>query len=282
MVPDRPRRTDDAAILLGAVAYHKDVVDIWEGMRRYFRDEVGLDVEVTLFLNYEPQANALVDGRIDIAWNTNLAYLQAERWSDEGISCLGMRDTDRGWTTHLIAPKGGDVQHVENLRGRTLALGSRDSGHAAILPAFFLEQKGLVEGKDYTALRFDLDVGKHGDTGTSEKDVYQAVLDGRADAGAVGSPFWAGMLKEGLVPGDAVHAIWTSPPYHHCMFNGRPGLPTSVAKAFTDALFAMDFDDPKHRPILEAEGLRRWLPPDTTGYDSLREAAAIKGFLERR
>lgn len=276
-----PQRIGDRSILLGAVAYDKKVVDIWEGMRGYFRNEADLDLEIALFLNYEAQANALVDGRIDIGWNTNLAYLQAERWSDEGISCIAMRDTDLGWKTHIIAPKGGDVTGLEDLKGRTLAIGSRDSGHAAILPVHFLERHGLVEGRDYDTLRFDLDVGKHGDTGTSEKDVYQAVLDGRADAGAVGSPFWAGMQKEGLVPGDAVHPIWTSEPYNHCMFNGRPGLPNDVVDAFRVALFAMDYDNPDHRAILDAEGLVRWVPADTDGYGSLREAAGMKGLLAR-
>lgn len=281
MTSNTPQRIGDRSILLGAVAYDKKVVDIWEGMRQYFRDEANLDLEVTLFLNYEAQAEALVDGRIDIAWNTNLAYLQAEKWSNESISCLGMRDTDRNWLTHIIANQGGSVSSIDDLKGKTLALGSRDSGHAAVLPVFFLAQHGLVEGRDYESLRFDLDVGKHGDTGTSEKDVYQAVLDGRADAGAVGSPFWAGMVDQGLVPGEAVAPVWTSPPYHHCMFNGRPGLPEPVINAFTDALFAMDFNNPVHRPILEAEGLREWLPADTTGYGSLREAAGMIGLLER-
>jgi len=70
-------------IWLGAVAYDPKVVPIWEGMRRYFRDEAGLDVEVVLFQTYEAQVRALLaqrgdaGPRIDIAWNTNLAYLQA-------------------------------------------------------------------------------------------------------------------------------------------------------------------------------------------------------------
>ena len=48
----------------------------------------------------------------------------------------------------------------------------------------------MAEGRDYRTLRFNSDVGKHGDTGTSEVEVVRAVLDGRADAGAIGSPFW--------------------------------------------------------------------------------------------
>ena len=183
-------------IWVGAVAYDPKVVTIWEGMRRYFHDEANLAVEVVLFQSYESQVNALLAPaadpvpRIDIAWNTNLAYLQADEWSHHSCRPIAMRDTDVAWMTKIVAVTGGPVAALADVRHRTLALGSRDSGHAAILPVHFLEHEGLVEGKNYLTLRFDSDVGKHGDTGTSEAEVLRAVLDGRADAGAIGSPFW--------------------------------------------------------------------------------------------
>ena len=273
---------------LGAVAYDPKVVTIWEGMRSYFRDEAKLDVEVMLFLSYEAQVDALLGAgagsmaRIDIAWNTNLAYLQCERWSEGRALPLAMRDTDLGWLTKIIAPKSGAVSRLEDLRGKTLALGSRDSGHAAILPEYFLAKAGLTAGRDYKVLRFDSDVGKHGDTGRSEVDVLKAVLEGRADAGAVGSPFWQGVLDSKLAPEGALSEVWTSPPYSHCMFTARVGLDTSVGAAFVAALDAMSWENPKHRAVLEAEGLKRWMHAETDGYASLREAANAQGHFARR
>ena len=55
-----------------------------------------------------------------------------------------MRDTDLAWTTKIVAVTGGPVAGPTDLRDRTVALGSRDSGHAAILPVQFLAQQGLV------------------------------------------------------------------------------------------------------------------------------------------
>ena len=277
-----------STLWLGAVAYDPKVVTIWEGMRSYLR-EAGLDLEVVLYLSYEAQVEALlgdprrgVAPRIDIAWNTNLAYLQCEAWSEGRTRPLAMRDTDLGWTTKILALRGGSVRTLADLEGKTLALGSRDSGHAAILPVHFLGEQGLAEGKSYRALRFDLDVGKHGDTGTSELDVLKAVLDGRADAGAVGSPFWAGVAEKKLVPEGSIAEVWSSPPYSHCMFTGRADLDPAVAASFVGALREMRWDDPRHRPILEAEGLKEWLPADERGYDSLRGAARAQGFFARR
>ena len=272
-------------IWVGAVAYDPKVVTIWEGMRRYFHEEARLAVEVVLFQSYETQVGAVLAApgdfrpRIDIAWNTNLAYLQAESWSDHCCRPIAMRDTDIGWTTKIVAPSGGRVAKLTGLRNRTLALGSRDSGHAAILPVYFLEREGMVEGKQYRTLRFNSDLGKHGDTGTSEAEVVRAVLDGRADAGAIGSPFWRTLWSERLVPEGALAEIWTSPPFNHCMFIARPDLDLALEQSFAQALYRMSYDNPTHRAVLDAEGLRRWEPPHLDGYDSLRQAAAQQGFF---
>ena len=274
-------------IWLGAVAYDPKVVTIWEGMRRYFHEEAQLPVEVVLFQSYEAQVLALLAQpgdsvpRIDIAWNTNLAYLQADEWSAHGCRAIAMRDSDLDWMTKIVAVTGGPISTIADLKDRTLALGSQDSGHAAILPVHFLAQQGMRQGTDYRTLRFNSDVGKHGDTGTSEVEVVRAVLDGRADAGAIGSPFWKTVREQKLVPEGALREIWSSPPYNHCMFTTRPDLDREQEERFVKALLAMNYDNPVHRAILDAEGLQRWLTPHLDGYAELREAAAEQGFFTR-
>jgi phosphonate transport system substrate-binding protein len=284
-------------IWLGAVAYNPKVVTIWEGMRQYFHEEAHLPVEVVLFQSYEAQVIALLarPGEalpcIDIAWNTNLAYLQADEWSGHACRAIAMRDTDLDWMTKIVAVTGGPIAAItdlknpdlknSDLKNRTLALGSRDSGHAAILPVHFLEQQGMIEGRDYRTLRFDTDLGKHGDTGTSEVEVVRAVLDGRADAGAIGNRFWNTVQNERLVPEGGLREIWSSPAYNHCMFTARPELDFEQQQRFVDALSAMSYENPVHRPILEAEGLKRWLAPHLDGYAALRQAANEQGFFKQ-
>jgi len=274
-------------IWVGAVAYDPKVVSIWEGMRRYFHEEAHLPVEVVLFQSYEAQVAALLAApgdplpRIDIGWNTNLAFIQSDVWSERCCRPIAMRDTDLGWMTKIVAVSGGPVAGLADLRGRTLALGSRDSGHAAILPVYFLQREGMVEDEDYRSLRFNSDVGKHGDTGTSESEVVRALLDGRADAGAIGSPFWNAVRSGRLLPEGALTEIWSSPPFNHCMFTARSVLDPALEQQFAKALFGMSFDNPVHRPVLEAEGLREWIAPQLDAYATLREASAQQGFLTR-
>jgi len=89
------------------------------------------------------------------------------------------------------------------------------------------------------------------------------------------------LRTERLVPEGALTEIWTSPLYNHCMLTARPDLDPSLEQQFAEALSGMSYDNPKHRAVLDAEGLRRWEPPHLDGYDSLRQAAARQGFFNR-
>jgi ABC-type phosphate/phosphonate transport system substrate-binding protein len=56
------------------------------------------------------------------------------------------------------------------------------------------------------------------------------------------------------------------------MFDAHPQLSSEKIEAFKRALLAMSWENPKHRRLLELEGLREWLPPREEGYRSLEEA----------
>ena len=262
---------------LGAVAYDQKVVPIWDGIRDYLVG-AGAPMDYVLFSNYEAQVDALLEGFVDVAWNTNLAYVRAHRRTNGAVRAIAMRDTDVDFSSVIVVRADAGIESLEGLRGRTLALGSRDSGHAAILPLHFLSREGIDYRSDLRLARFDLDVGKHGDTGASESAVLEAIASGAADAGAVGDPFWAMALENRAVDPDRVRALWTTPTYHHCNFTVLASTPEERTSAWVEALLRMDYDDPEHRRLLDLEGLKRWVPGRTEGYRTLFEAVEEQGI----
>src|SRR6516162_3912630 len=142
-------------ILLGAVAYDARVVPIWEGMRDYFR-EVGPPIDYVLFSSYDRQVLALLDRQIDIAWNTNLAYVKVHRRTNGACRALAMRDVDARFTSVFVVRADSGIRSLADLRGKRLALGSADSAQAAILPLHYLRQAGVRAENDCSLLRFDL------------------------------------------------------------------------------------------------------------------------------
>lgn len=260
----------DDTILLGAVAYDPKVVSIWEGIREHFRVH-GVPMDFALFSNYERQVESLLRGHVDVAWNTPLAHVRVKRRTGGASLSLGMRDTDRDFHAKVVVRTDARIARLADLVGKRLAVGSRDSTQARILPLWFLRQEG-VDLARVTLVPFDTDLGKHGDTGTSELDVLKALHDGRADAGAVGDLVWVTEQAAGRVDPRRVQVLWTTPPFDHCMFDALPTLAASKRQGFERALFALRWEVPEHRRLLELEGLKRWMPPREEGYASLGAA----------
>jgi len=270
-------------ILIGAVAYDQRVVPIWEGMRDYFRD-AGLPIDYVLYSNYDRQVEALLAGQIDIAWNTNLAWVKVWRRTSGECRALAMRDVDADFKTIFVARTDSGVRSLADVAGKRLALGSADSGQAAILPVHFLREAGVDAERDCTLLRFDLDVGKHGDMGTSELEVLRALSEGQADVGALGDATWIKQVAEGRVDTSRIRALWTSPGYCHCNFTVLPGFPEELARRWQEILLAMSYDDPRYRELMDLEGLKRWLPatPEIMeGYRGLFTAVDEQGLAAR-
>ena len=265
-------------LIVGAVAYTANVVPIWEGIRDYFAGSAA-ELDFVLYSNYGRQVDALIDGAIDIAWNTNLAWVRTVLQTGGACRALAMRDTDLAFATVFVSRPGAGLRDLTDLKGRRLALGSRDSAQAAILPVHYLGQAGLGDGA-VELLRIDSDLGKHGDTGRSELDAIRAVLDERADAAAIGITTWEAIGRDQLMP-DALVEFWRSPLYCHCNFTALDRLPAERSEPWVEHLLAMSWDDPQHRQILELEGLRQWVRPQLAGYASLFEAVEAQGISSR-
>jgi ABC-type phosphate/phosphonate transport system substrate-binding protein len=270
----------DKPILLGAVAYHPRVVPIWEGMRDYFR-EVGPAIDYVLYSNYDRLVQALLAWHIDIAWNTNLAWVKVHRRTGGTCRALAMRDVDARFTTVVVARTDRPVESLADLRGKRIALGSADSAQAAILPIHFLQQAGLEPQRDCELVRFDLDVGKHGDTGTSELEVLRALREAKADAGALGEATWIHQVGQEKIDPRQVRPIWTSPGYCHCNFTALADFPEDLGRRWTESLLAMRHDDPRWRGLMDMEGLKSWVRADPAileGYRVLFEAVERQGL----
>lgn len=266
----------DSTILLGAVAYDPKVVTIWEGMRDHFREQ-DAPMDFALFSNYERQVESLLKGHIDIAWNTPLAHVQVQIRSAGHSLSLAMRDCDRDFHSKIVVRRDAKIRSLADLAGKTLAVGSRDSVQARILPLHFLKQSGAsLDGMKLLA--FDTDVGKHGDTGSSEIEVLAALHDGRAQAGAVGDLVWVNEQAAGHIDSGKIEVLWTTPGFDHCMFDALPALAKDKVEGFQRALFGMSWDNPRHRRVLELEGLRQWMPPREDGYRDLWVAMAELGL----
>jgi phosphonate transport system substrate-binding protein len=260
----------EATLLLGAVAYDTKVLALWEAMREHLRP-LGITLDFALYNSYERQVEALLGGHIDIAYDGPLAHVRAKKRAEGRLITLGMRDIDRDFQTKILVRRDAGIRALTDLHDKRIAVGSRDSVQARILPLHFLKKAG-VDLARLDLLPFESDLGKHGDTPQSELDVLAAVHDGRAQACAVGSVIWQAQQSGGHIDPHRVETLWTTPAYSHHALDALPSLADTRAQAFQRVLFDLRWNNPKHRKLLEFEGMRQWVACREQGYAELEAA----------
>ena len=278
-------------LIMGAVAYDPKVVTIWDGFQEYFRRH-GLDFDYVLFSNYERQVEAHLSGQIHIAWNSPLAWLQSERVAGRlgrRAEAICMRDTDRDLTSIILVRSDSEIRTVRDLKGRTIAVGAKDSPQATLIPLSYLADNGVDPRADASIVFFDELVGKHGDHIGGEREAARALAEGAADAACMIDANHLLFTREGTMPSGTTRVLAQTPPYDHCNFTVLDGAPHDQVTLFRELLLRMSYADADVRPLLDLEGLKQWVPGRVGGYTPLSAAvdrlgtidAFVDGFVAR-
>jgi len=267
-------------ILVGAVIYDPKVALIWDIIKDFFEKQ-GCPMDCVFYTNYELQVEALLAGHIHIAWNSPLAWVEAQRHTGGTCRALAMRDTDCDRVSHIIVRNDSGFRSLGDLRGKTLATGAKDSPQATLLPLHLMQQHGLIAGKDFTVRRFDVLVGKHGDHVGGEMEALRNLQKGESDACVALDLNWERWQADGTADPNQLTVLATTKPFDHCNFTVVSDFPREDEERWKRVLFMMSYDNPAHREMMDMEGLKAWLPGRTTGYANLTEAVQQQNFFEK-
>lgn len=269
-------------LVLGAVAYDPKVVTIWFGFRKWFVEQ-GAPFDFVLYSNYERQVEDLVAGRIDVAWNSPLAWVRARRLAEAqgaSVEAVAMRDTDCDLRSVVVVRDESPVQSLGDLKGKTLGVGAIDSPQATLLPLSLLRSSGLEPGVDFDVRRFDIGVGLHGDHVGGEREAAQALMAGHIDAACMIDGNHLAFTNEGTLPAGGTRVIAQTEPYDHCNMTTSPAAPRDLVEPFVDLLLSMSYDDPVVRPLLDLEGLKVWRRGRAELYAPLERAVDEAAFYD--
>jgi len=272
----------DDTLILAAVAYDPKVVTIWDGFLQWFRAR-GLPFDYVLYHNYERQVAQHFAGACHVAWNSPLAWLQAQRLArarGRSARAIAMRDTDQDLTSVVVVRADGPIRTVANLPGKRVGVGAADSPQATMIPLQHLAEQGLVADRDFAVQRFDVLVGKHGDHVGGERDAAKALLAGKVDAACMIDGNHLAFAQDGTLPRGTTRVLAQTAAYDHCNFTVLDGAPPQLVERFTELLLGMRYDDAAVRPLLDLEGLKQWRPGRTSGYALLDRACERFGFLQ--
>jgi phosphonate transport system substrate-binding protein len=268
-------------ILLGAVAYDPKVVTIWEGFRKWFASR-GLAFDYVLFSNYERQVAAHLRGHINVAWNSPLAWLEAERAAarvGRSARAIVMRDSDCDLTSVIVARRDSGIASLADLRGKTIAFGASDSPQATLIPLAHLVRSGLEPARDFNVVKHEIAVGLHGDHIGGERHAVRDLVEGRVDAAVMLDGNHLAFSADGTLPANATLIVAQTGTYDHCNFTVFAD-DEGPFERFTELLLGQSYADPEVRPLLDLEGLKQWKPGRTSGYAQLEHAIDRFGTID--
>jgi phosphonate transport system substrate-binding protein len=268
-------------ILLGAAAYDPKVVTIWEGFRKWF-NEHGLPFDYVLYSNYERLVSAHLRGHVNVAWNSPLAWLEAQRAGarvGRTARALVMRDSDCDLTSVFVVRRDAGLTSLADLRGKTIAFGASDSPQATLIPLGHLARAGLVAERDFQIVKHEIGVGLHGDHIGGERHAARDLVDGRVQAAVMLDANHLAFSADGTLPAGSTTILAQTGTYDHCNFTVFEGDEAPFER-FAQLLLGQSYDDPIVRPLLDLEGLKQWKPGRTSGYALLEDAIDRFGTID--
>ena len=251
-------------------------IGVFRGLRAHFRRH-GIELEWVLYADYDALVEAFVKREIDLAWNAPLAYVKIKRRLQDPCQVVAMRDVDVNFTTHFITHASSGITTVQDLKGKRLALGSRGSVQAGLLPYYFLQQLGLSPAHDLAFCSFYDE--REASADWDERDVVERVGRQEYDAGAVSQRTMEVLQAEGTAAPDGLRIIWSSPGYSHCCFTAHSDMDPVLAQKITQTFVAIDARDPAGKAVLEGEACKAFVPGITTGWETLEIAAEQASIL---
>jgi len=251
-------------------------ISVFRGLKAHFLRH-GIELDWVLYSDYDALVEAFVRREIDLAWNAPLAYVKIKRRLQDPCQVVAMRDVDVNFTTHFITDASSGITMVRDLKGKRVALGSRASMQAGLLPYYFLQQLGLDPANDLAVCSFYDE--RRSDARSDERDVMERVRQHEYDAGAVSGRTIGALQAEGTLSQDGFRIIWSSPGYSHCCFTAHSDMDPALVERITQTFVAIDAQDPAGKAVLEGEACKAFVPGITNGWETLEKAAEQAGIF---
>jgi phosphonate transport system substrate-binding protein len=237
---------------------------------RYLQARLGLDkVEWTPVNDYAAAVEALVNGKVDLAWFGGFTFVQASVRSGGKVIPLVQRAEDQTFRSVFITGAASGIHVLADLKGHTFSFGSQSSTSGHLMPRSFLLQAGIDPDRDLRRVSYS---GAHDAT-------IAAVAGGKVDAGAVNISVWDKFVAEGKVSPNEVKVFYTTPTFYDYNWSVSANMPEPMREKLRQAFLDLTPDTPEGKEILGLQRASRFIPTRPENYQGIEAAARSAGLL---
>jgi phosphate/phosphite/phosphonate ABC transporter binding protein len=250
--------------VLGDAAERAD----FEPLTAYLSDAIGQKVGIYIAKNYGDLRTQMEAGAVDIGSFSPFAYVDAASGGKIRIIAQSVIDGAVTYRGIIIARKDSGLKTVADLQGKRFAFVDPKSASGYVYPRAMLMEKGVTPGSYFKETFFAGDHNK----------VIAAVLEGRADAGAI----YDGALKVAKAKGvstDDLVILASTDPIPHDAIAVRIGLDDALVKKIQTALVNLDKSEAGRSVIANSQKkLSGHVIAEDTLFDVVRRTAKTAGM----
>jgi ABC-type phosphate/phosphonate transport system substrate-binding protein len=106
---------------------------VLKGLKTHCQQQ-GMALDWVLYSDYDALGEACATREIDLAWKGPISYVHIKERLHDPCRVVAMRDVDVNCSTPLFTRRDSSMTTLEDLQGKRVALGSRGSAQAGLLP----------------------------------------------------------------------------------------------------------------------------------------------------
>ena len=240
----------------------------FEPLMTYLSDSIGQKVVLYVAKDYGDLRTQMESGAVDIGTFSPFAYVDAVRGGKIRIIAQSVINGTATYRGIIVARRDSGLKSLADLRGKRFAFVDPKSASGFVYPRALLIEKGITPESSFKETIF---AGGH-------DKVIAAVLEGRADAGAVYGDALAIANSKG-VPTENLVTLAMTDPIPHDAVAVRVGLDAALAKKIRAALVDLDKSEAGRRVIANSKPkeLTGYMLAEDSLYDMVRRTAKIAG-----
>lgn len=263
----------DGKIRFGILPYEdpERLEPAYQALGAALSEKLDCPVEVIITEDYAAEVLAMENDSLEIAQFGPLGFVFANQRAD-ATPLASFGDADGKPTTYtggIWVPNDSKIQSVEDLEGKTLALGSPGSTSGDALPMSALADAGIADKvtADYA--------GGH-------PEALLALVNGTVDAAQINSQTLATATDEGTFDPTKYRQIWKSEEVPNDPITVRGNLPQEFKDAVADALLTLKTEDVEQvSAFLGVDPAGPLIPVTVDTYKPLFDLAETMGLTEK-
>ena len=234
----------------------------------HLKSSTGLNCELMIPESYEQLLQWFNGKKIDMALFGGVTYVKAHLQSN--ALPLVMRDVDGRFRSVVLVSANNPANSLKELKGASLAFGSRLSTSGHIMPRFYFRQENIIVENYFSKLEYS---GAHDRTA-------EWVRDGKVDVGVANSGVVNEMFLDGRLTQDKVKIIWDSPSFSDKVWAVQADISKTNKTLIRDAFLNMNRHN-KDKQLLKKLGANYFIPVGRDDFSDLERAVLEIEQLEQ-